>query len=157
MAQFDKIADDATITETVKALEANGFRVTIAENGEAAKVAVLEKLPKGAEVLTVTSQTTEKLGLVTAINDSGDYDAVRPKMMAMMGDPAKKAERRRLGAAPEHVVGSVHALTRNGHALIASATGSQLPAYTYGADHVVWVVGAQKIVKDMDEAWQRLR
>jgi L-lactate utilization protein LutC len=156
MAQFDVVADQATITATADALTANGFRVTIVENGDAAKIKALELLPKGAEVHTVTSVTSDTIGLTAAINESDDYDAVWPKLMALYGDPANKREQRRLGAAPDYVVGSVHALTQDGHALIASKTGSQLPPYAFGAGHVIWVVGAQKIVKNIDEAWQRL-
>ena len=64
---------------------------------------------------------------------------------------------RKLGAAPDFAVGSVHAVTEDGHLLIASNTGSQLPAYVYSAGKVIWVVGAQKIVKDLDEGMKRLR
>ncbi len=156
MTHFNSIANDAVIDRTARALEANGFKVEIAKDGEAARKTVLSTLPKGAEVLTVTSQTLETIGLATSINDSGEYDAVRPKINALWGDPSKKGEQRKLGAAPDYVVGSVHALTHDGHALVASATGSQLPAYAYGAGQVIWVVGAQKIVKDMDEAKERL-
>jgi hypothetical protein len=46
---------------------------------------------------------------------------------------------------------------RDGALLIASNTGSQLPAYAYSAGKVIWVVGAQKIVKDLDEGMRRLR
>jgi hypothetical protein len=47
-------------------------------------------------------------------------------------------------------------LTVDGQLIIASATGSQLPAYAYGADHVIWVVGAQKIVADHAAGMARL-
>jgi len=40
--------------------------------------------------------------------------------------------------------------------MIASATGSQLPAYVYGSSHVIWIVGSQKIVKDMEEGLKRI-
>jgi len=154
MNQYDTIANDDTIARTVKALENNGFTVSVVANAAAAKEAALAKLPRGAEVLTVTSQTLEKIGLQAAINESGDYEAVRPKLMAMGNE--NKREQRKLGASPDFVVGSIQALTQDGHAFIVSATGSQLPAYLYGAGHVVWVVGAQKIVKDINDAWQRL-
>ena len=64
---------------------------------------------------------------------------------------------RKLCAAPDFTVGSVHAVSEDGHLLIASNTGSQLPAYAYSAGKVIWVVGAQKIVKDLDEGMKRLR
>lgn len=156
MSAFDTVADDTAITNAVKNLEANGFSVSVAETGEAAKQKALELIPKGAEVLTSTSKTLEALELDKVLNESGDYDAVRPKLNAMWGDPTKKRDQRKLGAAPDYMIGSVHAVTQEGEVLVASNTGSQLPAYTYGAGTVVWVVGAQKIVKDMAEAKQRL-
>jgi hypothetical protein len=156
MTQYDTVASDTTINETVKALEANGFKTQVVANAAAAKAAVLALLPKGAEVLAVTSKTLDTIDVRAVINESGDYEAVMPKLMQLMGDPTKKSEQRKLGSAPDFVVGSVHALTQDGHALIASATGSQLPAYTYGAGSVIWVVGAQKIVKNFADATERL-
>ncbi|HEX7963900.1 MAG TPA: LUD domain-containing protein [Candidatus Saccharimonadales bacterium] len=156
MPKYDTVKDDASLNRAAEALTANGFTVRIVANGEEAKQAALKLLPKGEEVLTVTSRTLDQTGLTPAINESGDYDAVRPKLNALMGDPSKKEQQRKLGAAPTHVIGSVHALTEDGRVLIASNTGSQLPAYLYGAGHVVWVVGGQKITKDMDDALNRL-
>jgi hypothetical protein len=40
--------------------------------------------------------------------------------------------------------------------LIASNTGSQLGPYASGAGHVIWVVGTQKIVKDLNEGFRRI-
>ena len=61
-------------------------------------------------------------------------------------------ERAKLGATPDLAIGSVHAVTEDGHVLIASNTGSQLPAYVYAAGKVIWVVGAQKIIKNIPYA-----
>ena len=55
------------------------------------------------------------------------------------------------------MVGSVHAVTQQGQVLIASASGSQLASYVFGASHVIWVVGVQKIVRDLDEGLRRIR
>jgi len=154
---YDAVASDDQITTTEKALQDNGIAVTVVESGADAKKAVLGLLPKGAEVLTVTSQTVETIGLAAVINESGDYDAVRPKLNAMYGDETKKREQRKLGTAPDYVIGSVHAITLDGRVLVASATGSQLPAYAYGAEHVIWVVGTQKIVANLDDAIKRLK
>jgi hypothetical protein len=156
MTDFKNIADDAAIETAKAAFAANNIKVTVVADAAAAKDAVLGILPKGAEVFTATSETLRTTGIAAAINESGDYDAVLPKLMTLMGDPTKKREQRKIGAAPDFVVGSVHAITQDGHALIASNTGSQLPAYAYGAGHVIWVVGAHKLVADLAEAEQRL-
>jgi len=38
---------------------------------------------------------------------------------------------KRLGSAPEWVIGSIQALTEDGKVLMASNSGSQIPAYVY--------------------------
>lgn len=50
----------------------------------------------------------------------------------------------------------MHAVTEDGKIVIASNTGSQLGAYAYGSQHVIWVVGAQKIVPNIDQAIKRI-
>ena len=44
----------------------------------------------------------------------------------------------------------------DGKVLIASNTGSQLPAYAYGASKVIWIVGTQKIVNDLEDGMKRI-
>jgi hypothetical protein len=63
---------------------------------------------------------------------------------------------RKLGAGPDFTVGSAHAVTETGTVLVASNTGSQLPAYAYGGGTVILVVGAQKIVPDVEEGMKRI-
>jgi hypothetical protein len=65
-------------------------------------------------------------------------------------------EMRQLSAAPDWVVGSVHAVTEEGALLIASATGSQLGPIVSGAGHVILVIGGQKIVPDFNTGLRRL-
>ncbi|MGH3799913.1 MAG: LUD domain-containing protein, partial [Pseudonocardiaceae bacterium] len=44
-----------------------------------------------------------------------------------------------------------------GQLVVASASGSQLSPYAAGAGKVVWVVGAQKVVPDLETALLRIR
>ncbi len=125
------------------------------ENGEEAKKKALELLPQGAEVFTMTSQTLETIGLDKEINESGQYNAVRPKLM-VMDRKTQSRDMAKLGAAPDWVVASVHAVTEDGHLLIASNTGSQLSAEAYAAGKIIFVVGTQKIVQDTAEGLKRI-
>ncbi len=149
------LASDERIERTRKALEKNGIEVRVAENGEEAKRLFFELVPDGSEVFLGASVTLEQLGIKDIIDNSGRFDAVRPRMFAM--DRTTQArEIRKLGGAPDYAAGSVHAVTETGQVLIASKTGSQIGPYASGAGKVVWVVGAQKLVKDLDEAFRRL-
>lgn len=152
---FSQIASDEQIERAARALEANNITTLIAEDGEDAKRIFFELVPEGAEVFLGASVTLETLGIQNEIDKSGRFDALRPKMFAM--DRATQGrEIRKLVGAPDYAAGSVHAVTEDGHVLIASNTGSQLGPYASSAGKVIWVVGAQKIVKDINEGLQRI-
>ena len=156
MKKWDRLADEKTIENTVAALKANGIDAQVAENRQEAKRKVLELIPESSEAMTMTSVTLDTIGLSEEINKADSrFRPVRDKLYAMDRN-TQVQEMNRLGAAPEFAVGSVHAVTEDGHVLIASNTGSQLPAYSFGALHVIWVVGAQKIVKNTDEGIKRI-
>jgi hypothetical protein len=143
------------IDRTIRALTENGIDTRLAATGADAKAMVLEMIPAGAEVFTMTSVTLDEIGLSREIDESGRYTSVRKALFAM--DPRTQARaQRKLGAAPDYAVGSVHAVTENGTLVVASRTGSQIPAYSFGAGVVIWVVGVQKIVRDRTEALRRI-
>lgn len=116
---------------------------------------VFDLLPEGAEVFTASSQTLEQLDIPGALERSEQYDLVRAKLKKM-DQKTHNREMVKLGATPEYVIGSVHAVTQAGQVLIASNTGSQLAPYAASAEKVIWVVGAQKIVKDFEEGMRRI-
>jgi hypothetical protein len=155
MDQWTTLADDQTIKKTIEALKANGIDAAVVENKDEAKKKILDMIPEGAEIFQMTSVTLDTISLSEAINNSGKYDAVRPKLTAMNKETQAK-EMKVLGAAPDYAIGSVHAVTEDGKVLIASNTGSQLAAYVYGSSHVIWVVGTQKIVKDFEQGLKRI-
>lgn len=153
--EFAQLASDEQIARAAKALETNGIHTIIAENGEEARRIFFELLPEGAEVFLGASVTLETLGIKDIIDKSGRYDAIRPKMFAMNRETQGR-EIRKLGGAPDYAAGSVHAVTEEGQVMIASNTGSQLGPYASGAGKVIWVVGAQKIVKNLEEGFRRI-
>lgn len=154
--EFARLATDEKIERTSKALEANGIHTLIAENSAEAKRLFFELVPDGAEVFLGASVTLEKLGIKDEIDQSGRFDALRPKMFAMNRETQGREIRKMVGA-PDYAAGSVHAVTEDGHVLIASNTGSQLGPYASAAGKVIWVVGAQKIVKDLNEGLRRIQ
>jgi hypothetical protein len=143
------------VDRAATALAANGFTVEVLEDAAAARVRIEALIPEGAVVFTGASETLRLSGIEADLNTSGRYDAVRPRAL-LMDRTTQADEFRRLLASPDYVVGSVAALTETGSLVVASASGSQLPAYAGGAAHAIWVVGAQKVVPDLDTALRRL-
>jgi len=154
---FAALADDPTVERTAEALRAKGYEVFVADDAETARQIVLDKLPKGAEVSQGASKTLEETGITEAIEASGDYDAIRPKTLQLDYKTEEgRTAGRKMGAAPDWWINSVHAVTEDGRLVIASNTGSQLGPIAFGAGHVIFVVGTHKIVKDVDEAFRRI-
>jgi hypothetical protein len=152
---WTKLADDKTIEKTAEALKQRGFEVTIVENSGEAKAKALGLIPKKAQVMAMTSITLQETGILKEVDESGEYDSVRKKIMEIT-DEKERTEFRKHALSPDYAIGSVQAITQDGQLLMASASGSQLPAYVYGAAHVIWVVGTQKIVNNVDEGIKRI-
>jgi acyl-CoA hydrolase len=153
--RFTALPDDETLAETVVALEEHGFGVDVVDRLEAAREVVLARIPRGSSVMTNTSVTLQETGIADAINDGGPYESARNKMFAL--DFATQAqEMKAIGGQPDYALGSVHAVTRDGTLVIASASGSQLASYAWGAVNVIFVVGAQKLVPTLEVARERI-
>jgi hypothetical protein len=153
--RFGTRTDDATVKRTAAALEANGITVLRAANAAEAKRIVLDLIPAGSQVHHGASQSLEVTGITDAFEESDDYDFLRPRLYSM--DRKTQADEiRRLAAAPDVMLGSVHAVTETGSLITASMGGSQLGPYVGGAGRVILVVGTQKIVSDLEEGLRRI-
>jgi len=154
-ARFTDPAPAQPLERAAAALTANGFSVEIIEDAAAARTRVKDLIPEGASVFTGASETLRLSGIDEDINAGGEYQALKPRLLAM--DRVTQADDiRRLLAGPDVAVGSVAAVTETGSLVVASASGSQLPAYAGGAARAIWIVGAQKVVPDLSTALRRV-
>ena len=153
--RFATLADERRVRRATAALEANGITVLRAGDAAEAKRIVLDLIPEGSEVHHGASETLEATGIADAIENSGRYEAIRPRIWSM-DRKTQAAEIRRLTASPDVMLGSVHAVTETGSLVAASNGGSQLGPYVSGAGKVILVVGTQKIVSDLDEGLRRI-
>ncbi len=152
---FDALPDETTIHATIAALEEHGMSVELVDDLETARKSVLTRIPPGSSVMTNTSITLEETGLADAINEGGSYRSARAAMSAL--DPvADSPQMKALAGQPDYALGSVHAITRDGTLVIASASGSQFGSYVWGAANVIFVAGLQKLVPDLATARRRL-
>jgi hypothetical protein len=154
-SDFSELASDERIASAAAALERNGVRAVVVATGGEARSLVRSLLVEGAEVFNNTSRTLETIGVAEDIERSGRYQSLRLRLYQMDRE-MQQHEMRMLAAAPEYVVGSVHAVTEDGSLLIASASGSQLGPLVSGAEHVILVIGGHKIVADLDTGLRRI-
>ena len=153
--RFAVPAEEARVRRTAAALEANGITVLRARNKAEAKRIVLDLIPDGSQVHQGASQSLDAAGITDEIERSGRYQPLRPRVFSM--DRATQADEiRRLSASPNIMLGSVHAVTETGSLVAASASGSQLGPYVSGAGEVIFLVGIQKVVPDLEHALRRI-
>jgi hypothetical protein len=147
---------EVSLDKTIQALKENNFNVLISETKADVKGIVTGLLQENSEVMQMSSVTLDETGVSQLINESGKYKAIKPIVRNMGEGALSEKEKTRLASVPDYAVGSVHALTEKGEMLIASMTGSQIPAYTYGPGKVIFVVGIQKLVKDFAAGMKRV-
>jgi hypothetical protein len=154
-APFTDPAPGERLERVAAALTANNFTAEILEDAAVARARIKDLIPEGASVFTGASETLRLSGIEEDLNNSGRYQAIRPRALAM--DRATQMDEiRRLLASPDVIVGSLAAVTETGSLVIASGSGSQLPGYAGGSARAIWIVGAQKVVPDLSSALRRV-
>jgi LUD domain len=155
VSEFSQLSSVDRLRSVAEAMESKGIRTSVVETGAEARDLVASLLPPGSEVFNNTSRTLEHIGVADDIERSGRYEPLRLRLFQMDREMQGR-EIRTLAASPDFVVGSAHALTEDGSLLIASASGSQLGPLVSGAGHVIFVIGGQKIVPDLETGIRRI-
>lgn len=153
---FTAPAPDAELETLATNLRARNFEVVVVQTGAEAKAEVLKRIPEGARIHSGKSKTLEDIGLFDTLMGSDEYDFVRKQTMKL-DRITQRREMVKLGATPDLMINSVQAVTNAGQLVIVSASGSQIGAIAAGAEKLILVVGSQKIVPDLDAAFERVQ
>ena len=145
--------------ETVKeTLEKNHFEVHIAADREAASALVLDTL-----LPQIAPQTLSWGGSKTFI-ETGLYDRLKAGTDMMVLDTydtalnnEEKLERRRQSLLVDLFVTGTNAITASGHLINLDMIGNRIAALTFGPRNVVVLAGRNKVVADLEAAWERIK
>jgi hypothetical protein len=146
-------ASEERLQRAATALRDHGIDVDVVDTAQDARTLVDELVAPARDVFTARSETLRISGIDVDVDQTPRSTRAA---VAAMDHATQGADIRRSLAAPEVVIGSVHAVSEDGHVVVGSMTGSQLAPYAAGAAKVIWVVGAQKVVADLDTALRRL-
>ncbi len=154
--EYNVLAPADVIAKTMAALKERNVSAQLVNNRVEALQAVKDLLPAQAEIMTGGSTTLEQIGLVDILKTGQHpWQSFKDKIFAEK-DPAKQGRLRRESCLAEYYLGSAQAVSEQGEIIIASNTGSQLPAYAFTSNNVIWVVSAQKIVPNLEEGMKRV-
>lgn len=154
---YETLADKQAIQNTVDALAKRGIAaVTVGSRVEALEK-VKSLIPKGASVMNGSSRTLEEIGFVDYLK-SGNHGWMNlHEEILIEKDPEKQAILRKQAVLADYYLGSIHAVAETGQLVIASNSGSQLPHIASTSPNLIFVVGAQKLVPNLDAALARVR
>lgn len=154
---FDTLAATERIHATVEALKARGIDAEVTQTGAEALERLRAIIPPGATISTGASVTLKEIGFEDLLmSGSHPWKNLKAEYLAEK-DPARQMLLRRQSTLADYYLGSVHAVAQTGEVVLASMSGSQLAPYAYAAKNVAWVVGAQKITANLEEAVRRVR
>ena len=150
------VSEKADLEAVAERLRERNFEVVVVDDGAAAKAEVLKRIPEGASVNSGKSKTLEDIGVFKELMENERYEFIRRRTMKMDRN-TQRDEMRRLSAAPDVWVNSAQALTEAGQIVFTSASGSQIGPIASGAGRLILVIGAQKLVPDLDAAFRRIQ
>lgn len=157
MNMFDQVASKKVLEQVAAELQKRNFTTTIVKDRQAALALLKEQLPEKAEVMTASSTTLNEIGFTDYLASADAPVTSVHALIAAENDEAKRQELRRKAIMSDYFLASANAITQDGLIVAVDATGSRVGAMPFAAKHLILVVGAQKIVKNLDEAMQRIK
>jgi LUD domain len=138
------------------ALRARGFEAHAVADSAEARGAVLALIPDGALVSSGGSTTLEEIGLADALRSAERFRYGNSEWLAEDDLDRRLEIRKRNSIFADIYLGSVQAVARTGQVVGSDWGGSRQGPYVWGPRRVIWVVGANKIVPNLDAAVRRV-
>lgn len=141
-----------------KALEANHFRVFVADDSAHARNIVLEDILPKADARLVSwgdSMTMQSTGILDALRGRPELEIIVTFDKDLPRE--ETLERRRQALLSDLFFTGSNAVTEKGQLVNLDMIGNRVAGITFGPKHVVIFVGRNKIVPDVEEAVHRIK
>ncbi|WP_121353570.1 LUD domain-containing protein [Flavisolibacter nicotianae] len=153
---YTQIASRQVMDETIRALQSRNVLAEIVETKQEALERIKALIPAGVSVMVSGSQSLDEIGFTAYLNEGGHQWHNLAKEVTAEKDPERHHHLFLQSTMADFYLGSVHAISKRGELVFASASGGQLPAYCFNSPNVIWVVGAQKITNNVAAALERV-
>jgi len=147
--------------KSIENLNKRGVKAHYAGDRREALSMVMEMIPPGVTVGTADSMTLLQVGVLSALKKRGRNEIFNPFERDPEGNRVfqgeQKEELKRKAFFSDVFVIGTNAVTLDGKLVNTDAGGTRVAAMIFGPKKVIIVVGANKIVKDVEEALRRIR
>ena len=145
------------ITKTIKSLESNCNKVFFSENRENATDFLLKLIPLKAIVGVGDSATLKQMQVLDLLVKRGNQ-VINPFTKHFRSSSTVTwEEATRKALLSDIFITSSNAVTKDGKIVNIDNTGNRVAGLIYGPKKAIIVVGRNKIVKNVDEAFYRLK
>jgi hypothetical protein len=152
---------DAQIKETLSSLHSRHIHGILAENSEEAIQKIMNLIPHDAVVGIGDSTTMRQLSIPKALKERGNkvLNPFEPKGSQTDSHDALRWHKNMLRKATisDVFLTGTNAITQDGRLVNVDAVGNRVAGMFWGHPTSIIVVGRNKIVKDTDEAFYRIR
>jgi hypothetical protein len=159
VTQKAELSEKEQIQAVIEAMKARGFDAKYAENKAAAKKMVLDMVPDNWIVGGGDSATIRSLGVIDDLKDLGNrvlYYHVFPKIMRANPSIMPLRVLKQTQSGSDVFLLSANAVTLDGRIVNADGGGMRVAGMFFGPNQIIMVVGKNKIVKNIDEAFKRI-
>ena len=139
---------------TMEALQKNRMQTFYAETKGEIMPIIKSLIGKGESIAVGGSVTLDQIGAIEEFRN-GDYAFIDRYKEGITLDERKKLFRDAFFA--DNFVTSSNAVTENGELVNVDGNANRVAAMLYGPESVIVVVGANKIVKNVEEGFERVR
>ena len=153
MTEFHQWYQDLATERAIKALKKNNFDARFFPKAAEALAELWKMVPNGATVGIGGSLTLAQIGFFDEIKNR-PVKFLNPFAKGLSVEEGDKVRREILTA--DFFIASSNAITEDGELYNIDATGNRVAPMIYGPKKVVLFCGANKIVKDIDEAHRRV-
>lgn len=141
------------VDEAVKSLQAHGFEARFFETRDDAVRFIMDQAETCRTVGVGGSKTVRALGVLELLENAGKtvYDNWKLK-----AGTSEELQCRKAQMTADLFLSSANAVTMTGEIVNKEASGNRTNSMTFGPQHVIIVVGLNKIVPDIGAAFDRI-
>jgi hypothetical protein len=139
------------IETVLEALKANGFKpVEYVEKAKDAVPIILNMIPPDASIEMAGSISVAQLGLMDLLRQRGNKGLDPPKPEDFSPEAMRRPRR-------DVLLVSTNAVTLDGKLINTDGIGNRVAGMVFGVKKVILLIGSNKIVRDVDEALDRVQ
>jgi hypothetical protein len=138
------------IETTVRSLKANNFKIQYVEKAQDAVPLILNLIPADASIEMAGAVSVAQLGLLDKLRARGNRGLDFPKAGGDFFEDIRKNRR-------DVLLASTNAVTMDGKLVNTDGMGNRVACMFFGVKQVILLVGANKIVPDLEAALERVQ